>query len=127
MLQYEPSINSISLDTSPYEVSEYYPEWLSYIATLARHVDHSRLEGAFLAVERLLGGLDEGERPLAARTPEVVVIDGPEHDSAHALLHDVVRLLPNHVLVVVADPEAALVSVGTHFAGIGRHDLGPMA
>ena len=83
-----------------------------------------RLEGSLLSVERLLGRLDEREGSDGACGPEVVVVDGPEHDAAQALLGDVVALLPSHVLVVVAYPQAvAVVGVGAHLAGVGELHL----
>ena len=72
-----------------------------------------------LAVERLLGRLDEGEGLVVARAPEVVVVDRPEHDAAEALLADVDGLVLHGVDVVVADPEVVLVRVGAGDAGVG--------
>jgi hypothetical protein len=82
-----------------------------------------RLEGSLLSVEGLLGRLDEREWPFAASAPEVVVVDGPEHDATHAFLYYVVGLLADHVLVVVADPEVVLVSVGTDLTRICCDDV----
>ena len=44
-----------------------------------------RFEGCLLAVQSLLGRLDQREGTDRAGGPEVVVVDGPEHDTTKAL------------------------------------------
>ena len=51
-----------------------------------------------------------------AGAPEVVVVDGPEHDAAEALLADVDGLVGHGVHVVVANPQLVLVGVGADLA-----------
>ena len=75
------------------------------------------------AVEGLLGGLDQWEGPVVARAPEVVVVDGPEHDAAETLLAHVHRLVLHGRQIVVADPLVSLVRVGPHLPGVLPHDV----
>ena len=82
-----------------------------------------RLDARLYAVHRLLGRLYEWVGGLAAGAPEVVVVQGPEHNPAQTLLRHVERLLHGDVDVVEADPLVALVGVGPHDPREGSLDV----
>lgn len=67
------------------------------------------------------GGFNQRIRFAVAQAPEVVVVNRPEHDAAEILLDHKLRLLPDDVLVVVADPLIAAVRVRTERVGIRLH------
>ena len=67
-------------------------------------------------IQGRLGRLDEGERSVVTRAAKVVVVYGPEHDAAQALLHGEECFVLHCSHVIVAHPEVAVVRVWTNSA-----------
>ena len=73
-----------------------------------------RFHSTLHTVHGLLSRLNEWVGSFAAGPPEIIVIDGPKHDTAELLLGNIERFLHGDVDVIKPDPLVASMSVRSH-------------
>ena len=77
-----------------------------------------RFDSTLHTVHRLLSRLNERVGSFAADSPEIIVIDGPKHDTAELLLGYIEGFLHGDVHVVKSNPLVSFVSVRSHDARV---------
>merc|ERR1719309_1040146 len=64
--------------------------------------------------EDAVDGAEKRVRLAATPVVEVIQVEGPDHGTTQTHRFDVLRLLPDHGDVIVADPLVPFVSIGSH-------------
>ena len=90
---------------------------------MRNHKKIIRFDGCILAIQSFFGSLDQRERPRSTSRPKIVIINGPEHDSAQRLFIDEMRLFSDDAFVIESDPKFITMRIGTHDTRVRSFNL----